>query len=71
MLEIRKVIDNTAQITAMISARIFSIIGRRGSVRRSVVCLVAVGKTVGHDQVDDVINIDALKMCSGGEWRLQ
>ena len=69
VLEIAELIDNAAQIAAMKGARILSIVGGGRRIGRRIVRWVAVGKTIRHDQIDDIAGRDSLKMRSGGERR--
>src|SRR2546423_5951115 len=61
--QVRQVIDDTANVAAVIGARISSVVSFARRISRSIVRRVAVAETVWHYQVDDVVRRDALKIC--------
>src|SRR6266550_3198212 len=65
LLQVRKMIDYTPQITSVIGAWIVAIISGRWRVFRDIICSVAVSKTVGHDQIDHIVVRNTSKMRFG------
>src|SRR2546425_6382729 len=63
VFEVLKVVDDAAQIAAMISARIPAIVGGGRTSGRLIVGQVPIRETIGHDQINHVVSGDALKMC--------
>ena len=57
LFEIRQMVDDAAQVAAMKRAWIVAIVCLRRCVSRRVVRRIAVGKTIDHDQVDNVVCI--------------
>src|SRR5438876_6529918 len=70
VFEVRKVIDNAAQITAVKCPWIPAIVRFWGRISRRVVCRIPIGETVRHQQINYIIVSDTLKIVFGVKWRI-
>ena len=61
VFQVRQVILNALEVTAVICLWRITIVGAWRRSVRHIVRRVAVGKAVGHDEVDDVVASDTLK----------
>ena len=68
--QIAKMILNSPQITPMICTRPVADVGSNG-VRRLIICGIAVGEAIRHDEINDVLRGEPLKLVDGLGSRFQ
>ena len=61
IFEIRQVVLNALEVPTVIGLGSLPVVRARCRPFRHVVAGIAVGKTVGHDQVDHIVESDALE----------
>ena len=64
IVQIIEVLPNSAQIAPMIGMGIAAIVNA-SRAGRTVVCRIAVGEAVGHDEIDDVVTREVLETAGG------
>ena len=62
LFQVRQAVDDAAEVAAVPRARVASVVRFRRSACGRVVRAVAVREAVGHDEVDNVVGRDALKI---------